>query len=182
MLVSPQQAAPMRSDNSLSDRTLYINYVFQIVERTRPKQCSKSYIALFLSNTHLHQFSLLLYILPHTYMITCPYSGLLQYLLLCCCNQNYYSMQCIRDSSLLSIYAAVVACQQESLSNCSSLRWCYSSYSLKQKADYGRLYNMIATLSMMSLALAGSGRIWPYDIVQQAQVWWQFIKCNNQVV
>ena len=35
-----------------------------MVERARPKQCPKSTIALFLSNTHLRRSYLLLYILP----------------------------------------------------------------------------------------------------------------------
>ena len=60
----------MRSDNLLSDGTFYISHAFQIVERARPKQCSKSTIALFLANVHLRQFYLLLYILAPLIPIT----------------------------------------------------------------------------------------------------------------
>ena len=53
VLAIPKLAAPARSDNLLLDGTLYISYAFQIVRRARPKWCSKSTIAFFLSNTDL---------------------------------------------------------------------------------------------------------------------------------
>ena len=66
ILALQKYTAPVRSDNSLSDRTLYTRHAFEMVKRARPKRYSKSTIALFLSNTHLHQFYLLEYILWHT--------------------------------------------------------------------------------------------------------------------
>ena len=52
----PQQEAGSRSDKLLSDQKVYISRRILIVRRTSHKQCSKSYIALFLSNTHLRRF------------------------------------------------------------------------------------------------------------------------------
>ena len=52
----PQQEAGSRSDKLLSDQKVHITRRILIVRRTSPKWCSKSYIALFLSNTHLRQF------------------------------------------------------------------------------------------------------------------------------
>ena len=42
--------------NLLSDQKVYITRRIFIVRRISPKRCSKSYIALFLSNTHLRRF------------------------------------------------------------------------------------------------------------------------------
>ena len=52
----PQQEAGSRSDKLLSDQMVYITCRILILRRTSPKRCSKSYIALFLSNTHLRRF------------------------------------------------------------------------------------------------------------------------------
>ena len=52
----PQQEAGSRSDELLSDRKVYITRRFLIVRRISHKRCSKSNIALFLSNTHLRRF------------------------------------------------------------------------------------------------------------------------------
>ena len=53
-----------------------------MVERARPEWCSKSIIALFLSNTHLRRCYLLLYILPQlvpNYEFIYEYTGLLEH-------------------------------------------------------------------------------------------------------
>ena len=63
VLAWPKSAAAMRSDNSLSDRTLYRSHVFQILIAARLKSFSKSDIAWFLSHKYLRQFYVLLYIL-----------------------------------------------------------------------------------------------------------------------
>ena len=53
MIVLLTSAVPMRSDKLLEDGTVHICHIFQIVRRARPKWCSKSTIALLLSNTYL---------------------------------------------------------------------------------------------------------------------------------
>ena len=70
ILALPKYVVPTRSDNLLSDGTLYISHACQIVERARLKQYSKSIITLFLLNTHLRRFYLLFYILPQLDTIT----------------------------------------------------------------------------------------------------------------
>ena len=52
----PRQQADSRSDKLLSDQKFYITHRIVIVRRISPKRFSKSYIALFLSNTHLRRF------------------------------------------------------------------------------------------------------------------------------
>ena len=52
----PQQEAGSRSDKLLLDQLVYITRRFLIVRRTSHKRCSKSHIALFLSNTLLRRF------------------------------------------------------------------------------------------------------------------------------
>ena len=52
MLVLPPEAASTGSDNLLSDETVYITQAFEIVDGARTKPCSKSTMALFLSNAH----------------------------------------------------------------------------------------------------------------------------------
>ena len=52
----PQQEAGSRSDKLLSHQKVYITRRILIVRRISPERCSKSYIALFLSNTHLRSF------------------------------------------------------------------------------------------------------------------------------
>ena len=52
----PQQEAGSRSDKLLSDQKVYITRRILIVRRISPKRCSKCYIALFLSYTHLRRF------------------------------------------------------------------------------------------------------------------------------
>ena len=70
ILALPKWSVPTRSHNSLSYGTLCTSYAFEIVEKARPKQCSKSIIALLLSNTYLRRFYLLLYILLQIASIT----------------------------------------------------------------------------------------------------------------
>ena len=52
----PQQEVGSRYDKLLSDQKVYITRRILIVRRISYKQYSKSYIALFLSNTHLRRF------------------------------------------------------------------------------------------------------------------------------
>ena len=47
ILALPKSAAPTRSDNSISDVTVYMTLAFQIVRRARDKKCSKSKIDSF---------------------------------------------------------------------------------------------------------------------------------------
>ena len=63
----PQQEAGWRSDKLLSDQKVYITRRILMVTRISPMRCSKSHIALFLSNTHLRWF----YLLRHTFCPLC---------------------------------------------------------------------------------------------------------------
>ena len=52
----PQQEVGSRSDKLISDQKVYITRHILIVSRISHKRCSKSYIALFVSNTHVRRF------------------------------------------------------------------------------------------------------------------------------